>query len=52
MSEGTSSIKHFFPYFVIMKEDFWGYSYFVGHSSFNVADISYEHLINVEKLLF
>ena len=51
MSEGTSSIKHFFPYFAIMKKDFCGCSYFLGHSSFNVIDIRYEHLINVEMTI-
>lgn len=52
MSEGTSSIRHFFPYFVIMKEDSCGCSFFLGsYSSFNVAGIRYEHLINVEMTI-
>ena len=44
--EEASPIKHFFPYL-----DFCGCSYFLGHSPFNVVDIRYEHLINVEMTI-
>ena len=47
--EEANPIRHFFPYFLIMKEVFWGVLTIQAyHSSFNLNDIRQEHLINVK----